>query len=248
MRMPRLIAALFVGSAAVAATPASAHRPVPHVRPAVVVGDVVSVAWGGGWYDARVLAVGPGGLYVDYLGWSDAWNEWVDYDRVNVTARVAPVDTSWVYWRGTWFPTRVVDRRAGWIRVRYDAWGRGYDGWVRPGRLVDGSRRPSHRPVPVHGRHDDEPVRPRPDDDSPSRPPHDDHDRPSRPDDGHRPSQPSRPDDDGRPSQPGQPTGVHPEGRPDRPTTPGQPGQPTNGQPQRPSNGQRPGGGGRPQR
>lgn len=48
----------------------------------VSVGDDVSVESGGQWWDANVLRVRPGEIFIRYDGYDDSWNEWVGPGRV----------------------------------------------------------------------------------------------------------------------------------------------------------------------
>jgi len=221
---------------------ASAHPRPPiasyvSVRP---IGAEVEVRWSGGqWMQAQVLATRGDDYFVHYVGRPSSWDEWVDDAHVRpVPIRVAPVESSWVYWSGDWHSGRVIERRSGWYRVRYEAWGRPYDGWVEADRYRAG-RRPSRaeRPIPMYGRprptHDrydgdvydqpvrpqpayepDRPVRPEPADPEPARPHPADHGQPERPQGGSpaptTPPQPTPP-----PAPPS--GGVRPTGEPNHP-------------------------------
>jgi len=216
---------------------ASAHPESPRVRYVATtpVGASVQVRWGMQWFEGQVIARRGDDYLVHYVGWSSSRDEWVDDSRLRAgPGYVAPIESSWIYWGGDWHSGRVIERRPGWLRVRYDAWGRSYGGWVEADRFRPG-RRPARaeRPIPVHGRprpqndrYDgdvyDQPVRPQPayePDERPVRP------EPSEPDPG-RPARP-RPDGNDRPGQPARPQGGSP--APERPTDPTPDPQPSGG-------------------
>jgi hypothetical protein len=52
-------------------------------------GDQAEVSWNGVWYKAQVLEVKDGKYKINYLGYGDSWDEWVDNSRIRRTGQQA---------------------------------------------------------------------------------------------------------------------------------------------------------------
>lgn len=120
----RRIFALGAGAVAFAALPAQAE---------CRRGDAIEVLWKGKWYPAHALRYRDGQCKVTYDGYDSSWDEWVGPKRYRFyVGRGAPVD---VYWKGKWYPARVLERRGAAYYITYEGYKSSWDEWVGSNRL-----------------------------------------------------------------------------------------------------------------
>ena len=96
-------------------------------------GDAIEVFWQGDWYKARALRFRDGRCKVTYDGYESSWDEWVGPQRYRF--HVGPGSAVDVYWKGDWYPARVLERRGASYYVTYDGYARSWDEWVGSNRL-----------------------------------------------------------------------------------------------------------------
>lgn len=101
-------------------------------------GQRIEVLWKGKWFKAKSLAAEGDRLKVHYVGFQDAWDEWVSPDRVRPyqPAQYAAGDAVEVLWKdGVWYPARVLRGTYGVHLVRYDGYDASADEWVSPQQI-----------------------------------------------------------------------------------------------------------------
>lgn len=95
------------------------------------------VLWNGTWYRARSIAVRGNERKIRYIGYSEAWDEWVTPDRVREyqPAELPVGEKVYVLWKidGRWYPATVRKSWYGLHHVRYDGYDESWDEWIGPG-------------------------------------------------------------------------------------------------------------------
>jgi hypothetical protein len=102
-------------------------------------GADIEVYWGGKVWAAKVERAEGEFHFISYPGWAAYWNEWVTSRRiVDASAddqALSKAVAVMVEWRGTWYPAKVLDRKAGRYLIRYDGYDASWDEWVGPRRV-----------------------------------------------------------------------------------------------------------------
>ena len=99
-------------------------------------GSELQVTWEKKIYDAKVVRVEDGFMWITYPGWDARWDEWVSGERV-VGPKVDPrkTKTAQVEWRGRWYDASVNSEKDGGFCVSYVGYGAEWDECVPKQRI-----------------------------------------------------------------------------------------------------------------
>jgi len=122
------------------ATASRAWIPTQDAQPMVFktwpAGSELQVTWEKNIYDAKVVRVEDGFMWITYPGWDARWDEWISADRV-VGPKVDPRKTKMaqVEWRGSWYDATVNHEKDGSFCVSYVGYGAEWDECVPKKRI-----------------------------------------------------------------------------------------------------------------
>lgn len=100
------------------------------------VGSDLKVTWEKKIYDAKVMRIDDGFMWITYPGWDAKWDEWITADRV-VGPKTDPRVTrlAKVEWRGRWYDATVNSEKDGQFCISYVGYGAEWDECVPKKRI-----------------------------------------------------------------------------------------------------------------
>lgn len=100
------------------------------------VGSDLQVTWAKKIYDAKVVRIEDGFMWITYPGWDAKWDEWITAKRVvGAKADPAKVKSAQVEWRGRWYDATVNSQQDGQFCISYVGYGPEWDECVPKKRI-----------------------------------------------------------------------------------------------------------------
>lgn len=103
------------------------------------VGSLLRVRWGPNVYDAKVLRVDDGFMYITYPGWDARWDEWITAARVVAEGGEPAAERVKVEWNGRWYDATVKGKDGNKWCISYVGYGPEWDECVGRKRIRFGS-------------------------------------------------------------------------------------------------------------